>query len=92
MSVGDAFFPKVLFRALDLKLTASASSDFLEALGKERDLCDEKKKKSLLDKMLQWTYQLSVYFDPYLYSTRLTCPPGSAVVPWLILDFFMIWR
>lgn len=45
MSVGDAFFPKVLFRALDLKLTASASSDFLEALGKERDLCDEKKKK-----------------------------------------------
>lgn len=40
LDVDEAFFPKFLFSALGLKLNASASSDFLEALGKERDFCD----------------------------------------------------
>lgn len=35
--MGEAFFPKCLFSTLGLKLTASASPAFLEALGIERD-------------------------------------------------------
>lgn len=42
MDLGEAFLPKFLLRALDLKLSASASSYFLEALCIERDFCDTK--------------------------------------------------
>lgn len=42
--MGNAFFLNFLLRALDLKLTISASSDLLQVLGIERDFCDLKKK------------------------------------------------
>lgn len=66
MDAVEAFLPKFLLRALDLKLTASDSSNFFEALSIERYFCDWKE-KSLLDKVLQWTH------PPHLI-VPTTCP------------------
>lgn len=41
LGLGEAFFPKLLFNALGLKLTPSPGSYFLEDLGIERDFSDE---------------------------------------------------
>lgn len=86
MGAVEAFFLKFLLRALDLKLTVSASSNFFEALGIERDLCDWEE-KSLLDKVLQWTHPPLPYHAHYVSCTGLTCPSRSTFVLWLILDF-----
>ena len=86
MDAVEAFLPIFLLRALDLKLTASDSSNFFDALSIERDFCDWKE-KSLLDKVLQWTHPPLPYRAYYMSCMGLTCPSRSTSVLWLILDF-----
>lgn len=92
--MGEAFFPKCLFSALGSKLTASASPDFLEALGIETSLMMmmmmmtmRTKTMTVMIKPSQQDVLSLCYLAHYLYCKGQAHQSRSATMPRLILHF-----